>query len=777
MSIYDSMNTTKLSFFAFCIRLAIMLILAIVAAFTVSPYFVGKRANYSLGQFTPNSIRAPFDFSVIDEAATEKAKQEATRKTIPVAEWDTRRPAEVKNELIKIFSPAGRLISEAALMEVVPAEELAKIPAWKRSTIAKTSKIKADNFLNENMDKEFTRIEESIGFRFEPREKRLFLPAYFNDEFLRKLLSLIDDMYSGQVTQDLIAIREEVDGDPEKKDGPGKLALRDIQSGEMTTISDLTAIREAEQIGPILQEKVKILFPDLEELGRAVIMKIVQPRIKVNLRLDKKETELRRQAARSAILPIAYNFKKNQLIIGEGQEITPQKLLVLEHLNKLSLPDEYLNRLWGMVLLFLFSIMAGYSTIDYSSSDKRLRTRDYIFLAAGLSLAVISFRIWLQIENGVLARYPEIPPLAWMIVFPFAALPMSTRFLLSFKTAVAQATLSALMFATISQLGVSHACYAFAIGMAAIYLTGGHSRRVSLLVSGAKIGLLSMLGATALFVMDGEGELSTYLLVIGGALFSGVFSSFIVLATNPLAEWLFGYSTDITLLERSNYDHPLLKRIMFETPGTFQHSISIGILAEASAKVVGANALLVRIGALYHDVGKSANPKYFTENQTGDNPHDALPPLQSAQIIKAHVSDGVFLATKYKMDQRILDFILEHHGTSLIKYFFVKASKDDPSAVEADYHYPGPKPRSKETGIMMIADQVEATARSLSDPTENDFRAMISKTIERIRLEGQLDDCPLTLSDLAKIHDAMATALVGIHHRRIKYPEQKIEKE
>ncbi len=231
--------------------------------------------------------------------------------------------------------------------------------------------------------------------------------------------------------------------------------------------------------------------------------------------------------------------------------------------------------------------------------------------------------------------------------------------------------------------------------------------------------------------------------------------------------------TDVKLLELSNADLPVLGQLAMRAPGTNQHSHAVGQLAEEACRVVGGNGLLTRIGALYHDIGKSAAPEHFVENQHGINPHDRLKPAQSAKIIISHVTYGVKLAKEMGLPQRIIDFIPQHHGTRTLHYFLKKAqaeARPEEEFVENDFRYPGPKPQFKEAAIMMIADSCEAAARSLAEPTQENIRFIVTKIIDAILSDDQLDECDLTLRELTQIREAMIRSLVAIYHSRVDYP-------
>jgi putative nucleotidyltransferase with HDIG domain len=253
----------------------------------------------------------------------------------------------------------------------------------------------------------------------------------------------------------------------------------------------------------------------------------------------------------------------------------------------------------------------------------------------------------------------------------------------------------------------------------------------------------------------------------------GIMAAAVTAVLLPLCENVFGILTDVKLLELSNADLPVLGQLALRAPGTNQHSHAVGQLAEEACRVVGANGLLARIGALYHDIGKTAAPEHFVENQHAKNPHDQLKPTQSAKIIISHVTYGTKLAREMGLPQRIIDFIPQHHGTRTLHYFLKKAqemSRDDSEISEVDFRYPGPKPQFKEAAIMMIADSCEAAARSLSEPTPENIRFIVTKIVDAILSDDQLDECDLTLRELTQIRESMIKSLVSIYHSRVDYP-------
>ena len=263
------------------------------------------------------------------------------------------------------------------------------------------------------------------------------------------------------------------------------------------------------------------------------------------------------------------------------------------------------------------------------------------------------------------------------------------------------------------------------------------------------------------------------------ALPNSFFSPIITLGMLYIFEWSFRVTTNMTLLELSDLNHPLLRNLAIKAPGTYHHSIIVGNLAEAAAEAIEANPLLARVGAYYHDIGKMIKPEYFTENQDGPNPHDKLNPSMSRLIISSHVKEGIEMGKKYKLPREILNFINEHQGTSKISFFYeLAAQKTDPKYLnEIDFRYPGPKPQTKEAGILMLADGVEATSRTLKNPSVSRIKEAISYVIENKFKDGQLDECELTFKDLSLISDNFIKILAGIFHVRIEYPSQIKEKQ
>lgn len=314
------------------------------------------------------------------------------------------------------------------------------------------------------------------------------------------------------------------------------------------------------------------------------------------------------------------------------------------------------------------------------------------------------------------------------------------------------------------------------VGLVGITLIGRYGGRGKILRLGCGLGLL----ASALMVSGLVAGADVPIAVLGveaiasGA--GGFASVLLMLALDPVLDALFGHATRLTLSEWLSFEHPLLRELSAVAPGTLQHSVNVGVLAAAAATAIRADALLARVGGLYHDVGKSANPEYFIENQDGPNPHDRLDPRESARTVRAHVDDGVARVLAHGMGERIASFVREHHGTGAMRLFCTRAIEQGDARASDDplFRYPGPRPRSKETGILMLADQVEATARSSPPADLPACQSIVRNTIARVRDEGELDDAGLTSKDYEAIEAALVRTVHAMYHRRLTYPSVRL---
>jgi hypothetical protein len=310
-------------------------------------------------------------------------------------------------------------------------------------------------------------------------------------------------------------------------------------------------------------------------------------------------------------------------------------------------------------------------------------------------------------------------------------------------------------------------------GMVGACLVRDCTERGTLIKAGLKVGLVNVIVVTALRMFTGSAFQASLVWDWAFGLLGGVSSGILTTGFTPVVEMTFAYTTGIKLLELANLDRPILRKLMLEAPGTYHHSVIVGSMGEAAAATIGANPLLAKVSGYYHDIGKIKKPLYFIENQEArKNRHDKLAPSMSSLILTSHVRDGAEIARRDKLGEAIVDIIQQHHGTSLITYFYEKAKKlkgEDMVNVE-HFRYPGPKPQTKEAGLVLLADSVEAASRTLENPTPARIKGLVKRIIDNAFLDGQLDESELTLKDLTKITDSFNKILNGIYHHRIDYP-------
>ncbi|MFH1368113.1 MAG: HDIG domain-containing metalloprotein [Elusimicrobiota bacterium] len=354
---------------------------------------------------------------------------------------------------------------------------------------------------------------------------------------------------------------------------------------------------------------------------------------------------------------------------------------------------------------------------------------------------------------------------------PLAVTAVLTGLLLSKRLALAVTIILCLIFGVLNNFGQEYTlAKMFGCFAAIAYLPKVRARKDL-----TRLGLIVALANGAMVItihlyMFGLSSLGNMWTNVMWSAVSGIASGLIVLGILPYLETFFSRTTNIKLLELADFNQPLLKRLMMDAPGTYHHSLIMASLAEQTAAAIGANSLLARVMAYYHDIGKLLKPEYFIENQqTMGNPHDPLSPTMSSLVVISHVKEGSALAKQYNLDKIIVDAIEQHHGTSLIHYFYHRALEANPNTKPDDFRYPGPKPLSKETAILMLADSAEAASRAIEDPSPGRLKDTVEKVINNKFTDGQFSECSITLHDLSQIAETLAAVLSGIHHARIEY--------
>lgn len=482
-----------------------------------------------------------------------------------------------------------------------------------------------------------------------------------------------------------------------------------------------------------------------------------------NTFLDTDRTEQARQAARDAVAPVEWTYEADQIVVRSGEVLSQEQLEALQQLG-LSRPA---GAVGGKVATLLFLVLLVFPLGLYLS---RVHPEHFLNprVMALLTLLLTTLTLGLRLS---LSSYPL---LAYLL--PSATAAMLLGVLLGVDLALIITLIFSLIIGFVTR-SMELLCYSFVGGLMASLLLWRVERLASFVWTGALVGGTNLAIVAIFALQEGTSLTSDIWARLLMALLNGVASASLALAGFYVLSSLLNITTFLQLMELARPTHPLFRELLLKAPGTYHHSIVVSNLAEAAAEAVGADMLLVRVAAYYHDVGKLVNPQYFVENQAdGINPHDALnDPYKSAQIILAHVSDGVKLAQRHNLPRRLIDFILQHHGTTAVAWFYNKACERDgaPFVDVARFRYPGPKPLTREAAILMLADTVEATARAIKPGGVTEIDELIRKINDTKLREGQFDECELTLRDLDTIRSAFIKVLQGIYHPRISYPDAK----
>ncbi|HET9478554.1 MAG TPA: HDIG domain-containing protein, partial [Pyrinomonadaceae bacterium] len=504
----------------------------------------------------------------------------------------------------------------------------------------------------------------------------------------------------------------------------------------------------------------------------------LKPLIRPNVTLDQPTTATVRETEANKVKPVVITLKRNQVVAREGDTITPFVLSQINVIKEAGHRSLRWPNLLGLLVVVVAVYWAAWKFAERRRSSALSISKEKAFALVGSAILVQTALMKVGFTFGdSLAAQMQAPfndPLIWNFAIPFAAASLLVAMLVDTQLAFLVAMITALFAGMIAPGGMQKTLFAMVSCSAAIYGIGRYRERQSVTLAGLLVGGVNAVMAVALLAYSGQSlTFRTFLMAVGCGIAGGLLTAVFAAGGLPINESLFGILTDVKLLELSNADLPVLSQLALRAPGTNQHSHAVGQLAEDACRAVGANPLLVRIGALYHDIGKLAAPDYFVENQQGDNPHDRLRPYQSAKIITSHVTYGARLAKEIGLPKKIADFIPQHHGTRTLHYFLRKAqaqAKPNETIDEADFRYPGPKPQFKEAAIMMLADSCEAAARSLARPDPENIRAIVVKIVDAIISDGQLDECDVTLQELTIVREAMISALTAIYHARIDYP-------
>jgi len=699
---------------------------------------------YKEGDIARESIISPADISSTDAEETERIRQDARETVKPIFTFESNR----SDEAVQSFRSAWE-----SLQRKTDSLANANQKANGNARIANNSKTNA----------QWTGAGgEGLG--------KIFAARRFSANELEAGTRVLRESANGLIY-----------GDQDRQFFASEISLLDRQKPNQQSIvqmpeSNMSAVSEARNNLKEGLSQIKSLSAVEVEAFYNAIAPLIQP----SVAYDSAATESARQSVTASVQPVTISLKRGQTVVREGDTITGEVLSLIAAIRNYSSSTRQVNRFFGLLFLISALFWAAWKFIQHRgivprlalSEEKTFSLFGFIVLAQ-TALMAIFFRIaeYTAFQN---VKAPLNDPTLWAFAIPFAFGSLLMTLLADRRTAIFTGLFTSLIAGLLAPRPLEFAIYSTIASSVAVYGIGAYRSRQTVTIAGVLVGLSSAVTAIALIAYAQQPFiLNTILLAVACGLASGIVTAAVTAVFLPICESSFGILTDVKLLELSNADLPVLGQLALRAPGTNQHSHAVGHLAEEACRVVGGNGLLARIGALYHDIGKTAAPEHFVENQLGKNPHDRLRPAQSAKIIISHVTYGVKLGKEMGLPPRIIDFIAQHHGTRTLHYFLEKAysdAREETEVDENDFRYPGPKPQFKEAAIMMISDSCEAAARSLEERTPENVRYIVTKIIDAILADDQLDECDLTLRELTQIRESMIKSLVAIYHSRIDYP-------
>jgi putative nucleotidyltransferase with HDIG domain len=515
-----------------------------------------------------------------------------------------------------------------------------------------------------------------------------------------------------------------------------------------------------EQLDAVKADAVKALPAGWTDRQKRAGAEILRQNLDVNMKVDQFATSLAQQDARNGVTPVQVQVTAGEVVVRDGDVVSQ---LQVEKLRALGLANEGNDWRAAIGLLIWAGLIVGVLALflERYATEAWLEDRKVILVI--LSLLALTAAGRSLVPGHTVAVY----------FVPFAAVAMMLTVLVGGRAALATQIAGALHVGIMSSQVelVAYVLVPALLGMAAVRraTTAREFAVGAVAVAAGAVGVI-----LSFVLVNRAADALGIAQLLAGALVSGLGSGLLAFAGMAILGHVFGIPTVFELRELGDPNHPLLRQLLLRTPGTYHHSLLVGNLAERAAEVIGADPLVARVGAYYHDIGKMRNPTAFIENQTGQNPHDELDPLVSAGIVAAHIKDGLALADRYRLPARIREMIPGHHGTSVVRYFFQVAQQRGQAPDERSFRYPGPRPQSKEAGIVMLADGTEASVRSLSEKNPDTIRAMVERIFDERVADGQLDDCDLTFRDVERTKDAFCELLLGVYHERIPYPEDRI---
>jgi putative nucleotidyltransferase with HDIG domain len=712
--------------------LAILILIASGAALLLLPSsddgLLGL-PELTIGQDAPRTIKSPRAFAIADIETTARLRQEAVARVLPVYDLKTVLGGEAKERIETAFA------NDAALRAIdggtIKPEELAQQHRVRAQEFLRTLQVFID--------------EDALIPLFKFADP---------DQLRDAAIMIAQSLYERRIVDDRALLRLQA---------PDGIQLRIIEPDEtgekeetLRGYDDLMSIDQARaRVDELVADLLKRLPAEQRRAVSLLVKRLVQP----NLVANRVETERRVEAAKSAVKTVVIPIKPGETVLHAGQRVTERHLFILRGIEKELRAQSRVQASAGSALLIVLLVVVMYRFMVRGFRVFEPSHRDLAFLASAFLIMLLL--IWLGYKGVIWASeaFPELSASAYRLALPVAAFTLLVRFVVGAEYGAAFAPLVALTAGWMMGANLGYAAYALSGSIAAASVKTTEKPRTALFVAGLRAAFAQVCVASALALLDSHFTIEDTGGEVAAAIASGLVSALLAALLLPAVEAIFGYTTDLKLTDLANLNHPLLRELLVEAPGTYHHSILVGTLAEAGTNAIGANKLLARVGAYYHDIGKIKNPRAFEENV--QRSFVSMAPVDEAREIRMHVADGLELAAKHRLGQPVLEIIAQHHGQTFVRSAFRRATEQG-RAESAEFAYPGPKPITKEAAVVMLADFVEVATRDLAAEVALDvpkIEAEVRRVIGEVLNDGQLDQSELTLLDIGRIIKAFVLVL------------------
>jgi cyclic-di-AMP phosphodiesterase PgpH len=732
-------------------KILLLVVLGLTVAVILAPQPRKPLGDYKVNTLAKESVRAAADFKVLDAETTLKRQRQLLASLPPVFDFDDQVADKMQDRLHRGLDFL-RQTTQKIIQEIPPAPDPKGAPQTPSffQIYPKLREHKAE-------------FDHILGTNLPAATFQLLARSESSPALEALIFQVLEQFYrQGIVARNTIP-------NPQ----PKEIILRHLSTKEEQIVKAPYPFLVVGNMRKPMASYCRDIATDFPPAERLLVCDMVQYLTVPNISFNLAETLETQQKSLKEFQPTYFKVKTGELILQEGERITPLHLAKLKALDAIFTPQRSFILFLGTFLSVVLTLWLVYNLARISLKNFSTKLRDLSFLAALIMVCLLA-------NYGLVSLGEIVAPLKpllgknLMYAIPIALGPICAALFLGLETGLTMAFLLATLTALLLAKPFPLFLYLVTGGLMGVWGVRSHQRRRSLINTGLAICGVNLLMVTAFQLLEYPFTLRDLLLGGSFAVSGGFLTGVLALGLTPLIETLFNYTSNIRLLELLNLDQPLLKELMLVAPGTYHHCLVVGQIVEATAAAIGANAMLAKAAAYYHDIGKIKKPAYFVENQFGgENRHEKLAPSMSSLILTAHVKDGVELARNQHLGEAICDIIQQHHGTCLISFFYTKAKNQaaDPEKVKIeDYRYPGPRPQTKEAGLVLVADQVEAASKTLTDPTPARIQGMVQKIVNNIFADGQLDQCELTLKELHLIAKHCTKILSGIFHHRVQYP-------